>query len=148
MSYVPDAPVLYDDLSVWEHLEYISGLHGVADWTDTGGALIDQFGLTARADDLPSGFSRGLRQKTALVLGLVRQAQLLAIDEPFVGLDRGGRAALVEAIEQRQARGETTLVATHDPDLVERAHRCVVLRDGALIHDGPVAGSELADLVG
>lgn len=148
ISYVPDAPVLYDDLSVWEHLEYIAGLNGVAGWAETGEELLERFGLIARAQDLPGGFSRGLRQKTALVIGLIRDAQLLAIDEPFVGLDSAGRDALVEVITERRARGETTLIATHDPTLVEQAHRCLVLQDGALTHDGPVAGHEVASLVG
>lgn len=148
LSYVPDAPVLYDDLSVWEHLEYLSALHDVPDWAARSSTLLDHFGLVGRADDLPSTFSRGLRQKTALVVGLVRDAPVLAIDEPFVGLDGSGRAALVDVITDRQARGATTVIATHDPDLVEQAHRCLILREGALVHDGPVARDDLATLVG
>lgn len=148
ISYVPDAPVLYDDLSVWEHLEYIACLNDVAGWAETSDDLLQRFGLTSRAHDLPSGFSRGLRQKTALVIGLVQGAQLLAIDEPFVGLDRAGRDALIGAVTERRARGETTLIATHDPDLVEQAHRCLVLQDGTVTHDGPLAGHELASRVG
>jgi len=148
ISYVPDAPVLYDDLSVWEHLEYLAGLNGVAGWAETAEDLLQRFGLTARAHELPSGFSRGLRQKTALVIGLIRGAPLLAIDEPFVGLDLAGRDALIDVIAERRARGETSLIATHDPTLIEHAHRCLVLQDGLLTHDGPVAGAELASLVG
>lgn len=148
VSYLPDAPVLYDDLSVWEHIEYVARLHGQDDWAERGEQLIESFGLTHRADDLPVGFSRGLRQKTSLVLGLVRPFSLLLIDEPFVGLDVTGKAALLDAIDGAKAKGKTVLVATHDLDLVERTDRCVALRDGVLVHDGPVDPNELLALAG
>jgi len=148
LSYLPDAPVLYDDLSVREHVEYVARLHGVDDWEQKGEALIESFGLGNRADDLPVGFSRGLRQKTALVLGLVRPFTLLMIDEPFVGLDGTGKKALLDAIDGAKADGHTVMVATHDLDLVERTDRCVALRDGELVHDGPVEPAELLALAG
>ncbi len=87
LAYAADNPVLYDDLSVWEHLEYVAALHGVDDWQTPGRELVEAFGLTSRAGDLPSKFSRGMRQKAALAVALVRPASLIIIDEPFVGLD-------------------------------------------------------------
>jgi ABC-type multidrug transport system ATPase subunit len=148
LSYLPDAPVLYDDLSVREHVEYIARLHGVDDWEEEGEALIESFGLESRADDLPVGFSRGLRQKTALVLGLVRPFTLLMIDEPFVGLDGTGKKAMLTEIDGAKAAGHTVIVATHDLDLVERTDRCIALRDGEMVHDGPVDPNELLALAG
>ena len=71
-SFVPDDPVLYDDLSVREHLAYVASLHGVeADSADFD-ELLEIVGLIHRADDLPARFSRGLRQKTSLALGVVQ----------------------------------------------------------------------------
>jgi ABC-type multidrug transport system ATPase subunit len=148
LSYLPDAPVLYDDLSVVEHVEYVSRLHGTDDWIEKGAQLIESFGLVQRADDLPVGFSRGLRQKTALVLGLVRPYTVLMIDEPFVGLDQSGKKALLDAIDAARDQGKTVIVATHDLDLVERTDRCLALRDGELVHDGPVDPNELLALAG
>ena len=95
VSFLPDDPVLYDDLSVREHLAYVAALHGVDLAGDDIDGLIEVVGLTARADDLPSQFSRGLRQRTSIALGLVRPFQLLLVDEPFVGLDAGGKQALL-----------------------------------------------------
>ena len=54
--------------------------------------------LTGRADDLPARFSRGLRQKTAIVLALVRPFSVLLVDEPFVGLDPAGQVALADLL--------------------------------------------------
>ena len=72
VSYLSDNPVLYDDLSVLEHLEYVCRLHDADDWQERGVGLLAEMGLSERADDLPSRFSRGLRQKTAIILGLIR----------------------------------------------------------------------------
>src|SRR5204862_5803821 len=71
-SYLPDSPVLYDDLSLNEHLEYVSRLHEAEDWHDRAAGLLERLGLANRADDLPARFSRGLRQKSSIALALIR----------------------------------------------------------------------------
>jgi ABC-type multidrug transport system ATPase subunit len=147
VSVLPDEPVLYDDLSVREHLAYVASLHGVDLVEDDLEALIDRVGLAARADDLPSQFSRGLRQRTSIALGLVRPFELLLVDEPFVGLDLGGKEALLDIFDELHTDGATIVVATHDPGFVERAQRCVALRDGEVVHDGPALPSDVARLV-
>ncbi len=146
LSYAGDNPILYDDLSVWEHLEYVAGLHGVHDWETPSRKLVDMFELTGRADDVPSRFSRGMRQKTALAVALVRPAALLLVDEPFVGLDMKAQAALIDVLVARAAAGSTVIVATHQPTFLAHADRCVMLHDGRLRHDGPPTDEILAEL--
>lgn len=148
LCYVPDTPVLYDDLSVLEHAEYLGRLNGVTDWSSRADELIERFGLTQRADDLPRGFSRGLRQKTSLVVALLRQTAVLLIDEPFSGLDQTGKAALLEIVEERREAGTAVVLATHDLDVVSRAERGVVLREGHVERDGHLDPSEVATLAG
>jgi ABC-type multidrug transport system ATPase subunit len=147
-SFVPDDPVLYDDLSVREHLEYVSAIHGAPVAAEELEGLADRLGLGDRIDDLPARFSRGLRQKAGIAVGLVRPFSLLLVDEPFVGLDASGRAALVELLDEAHAGGATLVIATHEPSFVERVDRCVALRDGAVIHDGPASPADVAELVG
>jgi ABC-2 type transport system ATP-binding protein len=137
VSYLSDNPVLYDDLSVLEHLEYVCRLHNAEDWEERGVGLLAEMGLSERADDLPSRFSRGLRQKTAIVLGLIRPFSVLLVDEPFVGLDPPGRAAFIDLLADANESGATVIVATHQLDYVERSDRVIALRDGAVIYDGP-----------
>jgi ABC-type multidrug transport system ATPase subunit len=137
LSYAGDNPVLYDDLSVWEHLEYVAALHGVDDWQTPSRELVEMFGLQDRADDLPSRFSRGMRQKTALAVALVRPAAVVIVDEPFVGLDMKAQAALLDVLEARAASGSTIIVATHQPLFLSHADWCVMLHDGRLQHDAP-----------
>ncbi|HET9690926.1 MAG TPA: ABC transporter ATP-binding protein [Acidimicrobiales bacterium] len=147
LSYLPDAPVLYDDLSVLEHVEYTCRLHEAEGWEEQAVALIHDLGLTARADDLPARFSRGLRQKTAIVLALIRPFGVLLVDEPFVGLDPSGQDTFVELMDEAADAGATVIVATHQLEYVKRVDRCIALRDGVLVYDGPPGGTDVARLV-
>jgi ABC-2 type transport system ATP-binding protein len=148
LSYVPDNPVLYDDLSVREHLAYIASLHGVDASDAQFDELLAAIGLVERADDLPARFSRGLRQRAAIAVGLVRPFEVLLVDEPFVGLDVPARRALLALLDQAHAAGAAIVVATHEASYVERVDRCLALRDGRLVHDGPATPDEVVRLVG
>jgi ABC-2 type transport system ATP-binding protein len=149
VSYLPDNPVLYDDLSLIEHLHFIGGLHGVdrEELDERGGALMERFNLADRADQLPVTFSRGLRQKTSIALGLIRPFSVLMVDEPFVGLDQPGKRALLDLIVDAHSQGATVIVATHALEFVEVAKRCVGLRDGEIAFDGPASTAEVERLV-
>ena len=147
-SFLPDEPVLYDDLSVREHLAYVAALHGVAADAEDFDELLERVGLAHRADDLPARFSRGLRQKASIALGLVRPFEVLLVDEPFVGLDAPGKEALLGIFAELHADGAAIIVATHDPAFVERVDRCIALRDGVVVHDGPASPADVLRLVG
>jgi ABC-type multidrug transport system ATPase subunit len=147
VAYLSDHPTFYDDLSVWEHLEYVARMHGVDDWDELAAELLDHVGLYDRADDLPSRFSRGLRQKAAIALAFVRPFDLLLVDEPFVGLDASGKDALLGLLTQAGLDGAALVVATHELSYVERVGRIVALRDGVVVHDGPVGAAEALALV-
>jgi ABC-2 type transport system ATP-binding protein len=148
VSYLPDNPVLYDDLSLLEHIEYVCRLHDAEDWQQRAAGLLAELGLAGRADDLPSRFSRGMRQKTAILLGLIRPFSVLLVDEPFVGLDPPGRSAFLDLLDDASAAGATVVVATHQLDFVSRADRCVALRDGAVVYDGPPGQVDVGTLAG
>lgn len=147
LSWLSDTPTFYDDLSLWEHLEYVARMHGVDDWQPRAEELLGELGLSARRDDLPVTFSRGLRQKAAISLAFVRPMHVLLVDEPFVGLDSAGKQALLSLFDQAAAAGVTLVVATHELSFVERVGRLLALRDGALVYDGPPSEADLHDLV-
>ncbi|MEQ8719206.1 MAG: ABC transporter ATP-binding protein [Acidimicrobiales bacterium] len=139
VSYLPDAPVLYDDLSLTEHLDYLARLHGTTPEDQGVGEMVAAFGLAGRVDDLPADFSRGLRQKAAVTIGITRPFALLLVDEPFSGLDRAGRAAVIDRLRTIRDEGGAALVATHDAPALEVFDRIVILDAGTVVFDGPPA---------
>jgi ABC-type multidrug transport system ATPase subunit len=146
ISYLADQPVFYDDLTVWEHLEYIARLHSTEDWEQQAVDLVDMVGLTPRIDDLPMTFSRGLKQKAAIAMAFVRPFDVMLIDEPFVGLDRTGREALLELLALAHGDGATLVVATHELSSVKQSSRLIALSAGQLIYDGDPSEGDLARL--
>lgn len=147
LSYIADQPTFYDDLSLWEHMEYVARLHGVEDWEQTAADLLGHLGIYDRADDMPNRFSRGLKQKSAIALGFVRPFELLLVDEPFVGLDSSGKEALLELLAGASDDGATVVVATHELSFVHTVRRVIALRDGRLVYDGGVEGIDVDRLV-
>lgn len=142
LSYLSDQPVFYDDLTVRQHLEYIARLHRTDDWQDHADWLLESVGLTGRADDLPTTFSRGLKQKAAIAIAFVRPFDTMLIDEPFVGLDRAGRSALLDLIAWAHDDGATLIVATHELASVTASDRLIALSDGEVIYDGHPDGAD------
>ena len=147
VSWLSDSPAFYDDLSLWEHLEFVARLHGVSDWEARAEELLEQVGLTGRRDDIPTTFSRGLRQKAAISLAFIRPFQLMLVDEPFVGLDEPGKQALLTMLEATSQRGATMVIATHELTFVKQVGRLLALRDGGLVYDGAPSDTDVHALV-
>jgi ABC-type multidrug transport system ATPase subunit len=147
LSFIADQPTFYDDLTLWEHMEYVARLHGVEDWEQTAADLLGHLGLYERADDMPNRFSRGLKQKSAIALGFIRPFDLLLVDEPFVGLDASGKEALLELLASASDNGSTVIVATHELSFVHTVQRVIALRDGRLVYDGLTEGIDVDRLV-
>jgi ABC-2 type transport system ATP-binding protein len=140
LALVPDTPLLYDDLTVRQHLELVTLSHGVAgDGADERiGALLGRLGLGAREDFLPRELSRGMRQKTQLACALVRPAAVLVLDEPVVGLDPPSQALLAELLRDAKRAGAAVLLTTHQMAFADGlADRAVMLEEGEVVDEGP-----------
>ena len=116
VAYFSDSPAFYSDLSVAEHIDYLAGLYESDEVADRAVELVDVFGLSSRADDLPSSFSRGMKQKTALALSLARPASVFLLDEPTRGLDVKGTETLVALLTEYHATGASIITITHEPE--------------------------------
>jgi ABC-2 type transport system ATP-binding protein len=145
LSYLPDTPVFYEDLSLGEHLAYVAALHGVADGGARAGQLLERLGLGEWEDSLPSEFSHGMRQKASIAIALVRPFSILLADEPFDGLDPPSRDVLFELLAEARQAGAAVVVSTHRPDVIAAASRCVGVREGRLAYDGPPEAEALAE---
>ncbi|MEI7548476.1 MAG: ATP-binding cassette domain-containing protein, partial [Actinomycetota bacterium] len=147
LSWLSDTPTFYDDLSLWEHLEFVARVHGVDEWQPRAEQLLTTLHLSDRRDDIPTTFSRGLRQKAAITLAMIRPFKVMLVDEPFVGLDQPGKEALLTLLDAAAAGGATLVVATHELAFVNRVQRLLALRDGALVYDGSPSEIDVHALV-
>lgn len=102
------------------------------------GATLVALGLTAVAERHPLLLGHGRRRLVALAGVLALETDLLVLDEPTVGLDRRAVERVLAVVEQRQGRGGSAVVITHDLSLVaDRATRVIVLHRGEIVADGP-----------
>jgi len=133
---------LYPELSARQNLRFFAELHGL-DARPTIDAALDGAGLTDRADDDVSSFSRGMRQRLALERALLHRPRLVLLDEPFTGLDDRAVRIVSERLRQLAANGAILILATHDLDIADGlATRIAIVRDGRLVSDEP-GGTDL-----
>jgi ABC-type multidrug transport system ATPase subunit len=129
---------LYPELSARQNLGFFARLYGMAA-VDIDAAL-QSAGLSDRADEDVSGYSRGMRQRLALERALLHGPRLVLLDEPFTGLDDRAVRIVTDRLRRIASDGVIVVLATHDLDLAEGLiTRLVLIRDGRLIADEAAA---------
>ncbi len=140
LGYVPDEPFAYERMSGREFLHLVGSLWQVP--ADERATRIDELtgafpGLGAILDGHVDSYSRGNRQKIAIVAALLHAPRVLVIDEPIVGLDPESALHTRELLGAFAARGGAALVCTHTLSFAEAVcHRVGLLRDGRLVAEG------------
>jgi heme exporter protein A len=119
---------LYEQLTAKENLHVAADHLGVA--RNGIGALLEQVGLNARADDVVSTFSAGMRKRLSFARVLLQQPKVVLLDEPYGALDPPGFDLVDDVIRELKAQGTTILMATHNLE------RSAALADTAIVLDG------------
>jgi len=133
IGYQPQAPAVYQDLTVRENLRYFSRILGApAADVDRVLGIVD---LAAHADQIVMRMSGGEEARVSLAVALLGRPELLILDEPTVGLDPVLRRDLWELFVKLAAGGTTLLVSSHVMDEAERCQRLLLMRDGRLLAD-------------
>ena len=139
IAWAPDEPMLYDRLTPLEYLEFVAGLWGVEAKTASTRSedLLRMLGLWDERGRRCEGFSRGMKQKTALAGALIHDPQLLILDEPLTGLDAGVARQVKDLLLERVKGGATVILTTHILEVAERmADRIGIIQHGALLTEG------------
>jgi ABC-2 type transport system ATP-binding protein len=140
ISYMPQRFGLYEDLTVEENLNLYADLHGVtkAERHERYPQLMEMTALGRFMNRLAGRLSGGMKQKLGLACTLVREPDLLLLDEPTVGVDPLSRRELWEII-LRLVRDEqlTVLLSTSYLDEAERCDRAIVLHEGQVLAESP-----------
>ena len=133
IAYVPETPILYDELTLREHIELTIkaySLNTEEAWIRAR-KLLKTFRLDNKLDWFPANFSKGMKQKVMICCALMTNAKLLIVDEPFYGLDPLAIHDLLELIEERKKAGTAVLMSTHVLDTAQRyCDRFVLLANG------------------
>ncbi len=131
-GYMSQKFALYDDLTVWENLQFYGGVYGIHDKNRIK-ATLELVGLTGHDSTLTRSMSAGWRQRLALAIALVHQPKLLFLDEPTSGVDPTARRTFWDLIYKLASEGVTILVSTHYMDEAEYCERVGIMRDGKLL---------------
>ncbi|MCH1625366.1 ABC transporter ATP-binding protein [Ferdinandcohnia quinoae] len=138
-SYIPERPVFYDELTLWEHLDLAATVLSISDneFKARAEALINRFHMENVIHKLPSSFSKGMQQKVMLITAFLLSPDIYIIDEPFVGLDPMAMKDFLTLVNDEKSRGAGVLMSTHVLDTAEKVcDRFLLVADGHLKAQG------------
>jgi ABC-2 type transport system ATP-binding protein len=132
-AYIPETPILYDELTLEEHMRLTAMAYGVpeAEYKRRAEGLLKEFRMEKRLGWFPSHFSKGMKQKVMIMCAFLVEPSLYIIDEPFVGLDPLAIQSLLNWMEQMKKNGAGILMSTHILATAERyCDSFIILHDG------------------
>jgi len=138
-SYIPETPVLYDELTLEEHLKLTAMAYGIEEkqYEERVALLVKEFRMEKRLKWFPAHFSKGMKQKVMIMSAFLVQPSLYIIDEPFVGLDPLAIQSLLLMMKDVRKTGAGILMSTHILATAERyCDRFVILHHGQVLAKG------------
>ena len=142
LGYMPDAFGVYDDMKVWEYLDFFGRCYGLgpAQRKRMIGDLLELVDLAGKRDAYVLGLSRGMQQRLCLAHALVHDPQVLLLDEPASGLDPRARVELRELLRELRKLGKTIVISSHIlPELEELCTSVAIVDRGRVLASGTIA---------
>jgi ABC-2 type transport system ATP-binding protein len=142
LGYMPDAFGVYDDMKVWEYLDFFGRCYGLkpAQRRRMIGDLLELVDLAPKRDAYVAGLSRGMQQRLCLAHALVHDPKVLLLDEPASGLDPRARVELRELLRELRSLGKTILISSHIlPELEELCTSVAMWDRGQVIASGTIS---------
>ena len=156
LSFVPDQPFVYEQLTITEFLGFIAGMYQLAPemLRHRADALLQLFDLFVHRHRRISQLSYGMKSRLVLIASLLHEPEALILDEPFFGLDPQTLRVMKRLLKERAAQGMAIMLSTHQLAIVEDlADEIAILRQGQLIALGSLeslrqqhGGSRLEDV--
>lgn len=138
-SYIPETPILYEDLTLQEHLNVTAMAYGLteAELNERSAHLLKEFRMEKMLNWFPGTFSKGMRQKVMIMCAFLLYPPLYIVDEPFIGLDPIAIKSLLNHIVDMKESGAGILMSTHILSTAERyCDRFIMLHHGKIIVEG------------
>ena len=136
---MPDVFGVYDDMKVWEYLDFFARCYGIpaARRRRMIGDLLELVDLADKRDSYVQGLSRGMQQRLCLAHTLVHDPLVLLLDEPASGLDPRARVELRELLRELRSLGKTILICSHIlPELEELCTSVAIIDRGQVLAQG------------
>jgi ABC-2 type transport system ATP-binding protein len=139
MGIVHETSNIYDDLTAWQNLMFTAELYTIRkrEREKRGAELLELFGIMERRSDKVHGFSKGMKRRLTLAMGLINNPRLLFLDEPTSGLDVQSNLIIQEVIRDLNAQGVTVFLTTHN---IEEAN--LTCDKVAIINHGRIAATD------
>ena len=139
LAYIPDNPDLYDHLKGIDYLNFIASIFDMS--KEERKAKIEQYAkrldIYNDLNTVISSYSHGMKQKLALVSGLIHKPSILLLDEPFVGLDPICSHEFKEIMKELASEGVTIFYSTHVLDVAEKiCSHVAIIKQGKLVKFG------------
>ena len=139
ISYIPDNPDLYEHLKGIDYLNFIASVFNMS--KESRRAKIEEYAkkldLYNDLNSVISSYSHGMKQKLALIAGLIHEPKVMLLDEPFVGLDPISSHAFKEIMKELANNGATIFYSTHVLDVAEKiCSHVAIIKQGKLIKYG------------
>lgn len=142
IGYLADFFSVYDDLKVWEYLDYFGRSYKLDSTRvpERVNEVIAEIGLEVKRDSMVKGLSRGMKQRLGIGRAVIHRPKVLLLDEPASGLDPKARFELRQLLKRLRDQGATIVVSSHIlPDLEDFSTSIGVMERGVMLRSGAVA---------
>ena len=142
ISYIPESPVLYDELTLEEHINLTAmayGLNMKEAW-EKADVLLKLFKLSDKKQFFPVHFSKGMKQKVMIICSFLVEPNLYIIDEPFLGLDPIAINDLINLMCEKRDNGASILMSTHILATAEKyCDNFIIIHEGKILASGKLS---------
>jgi ABC-2 type transport system ATP-binding protein len=142
IGYMPDFFGVYDDMKVWEYLDFFAACYEIPerDRPNLINDLLALVDLTHRKEDMVEKLSRGMKQRLSLARTLAHDPEVLILDEPASGLDPRARIEIRELLVEMARMGKTIFFSSHIlADVAEICTHLGIIESGKMVAQGTVA---------
>lgn len=137
MGFIFQAHNLHESLTAMQNVRMGLEVHGpaaMANWEDAAAHVLITLGLGERLHYLPAKLSGGQKQRVAVARALIGNPDIILADEPTAALDKESGLQVVHLLKRLgEQRSTTTLMVTHDPRILDLAHRIITMEDGRIV---------------
>lgn len=139
IGYVPEVLALYDSLTGEEYISFLSSVYEISNWKTRMNELAEIFKINDALNTRISGYSKGMKQKIAIIGSIIHNPDILFLDEPLNGMDTNSVAIFKEVLKTLTKQGKTIFYSSHIMEVVEQmSSRVILLKDGSIIKDSTI----------